>query len=266
MKLNAWPLLALTLCVPACDSADSPATDLQQIGEPSWQLVDFHRFTAPVGTAATNYVESRQTQQSLLPPPRHQPHPDLGIGPGAKHLDPYWTEFAEGVADAGYDEEDPYLPTDVNQGNGVWTVWMVIPRPGHHGFGSSPDYKLGPIIPHDVFPIHFSADVFRDGVQTSSHVEFDIPALDTIDPPFAVDGHSHIPMFLWSWWNGTAVPPGEEYVWHITMTDVTGAGWTVRVPTRYLQSSSLAAPGPGLGDLKARDSGGEALHVRAAGG
>ncbi|PCC72960.1 hypothetical protein SAMN02745121_02078 [Nannocystis exedens] len=268
MKNRTLSLLALMLFTPACDAPDSPAVDLQPIGEPTWQLVDFHRFSAPVGTSATQYAEARQTTAAVLPAPNHLPHPDLGIGPGAKHIDAYWAEMAEGIANAGFDEEDPFVPADVNGGNGLFTTFMAVPRFGHEAFGSSPDYKFGPIISHDVFPIHLSSDLWRDGTEVGLHVEFDIQALDAITPSFAVDGHSHFPLYLWYWWNNQGTPTPGEYAWHVTMTDATGAGWTVKVPAELLGAQALVQQGA----AKALSAGAEApaepaeIQVGFAGG
>jgi hypothetical protein len=61
--------------------AASGGTSLEPIGDPIWKPVDCHVFSAPVGTAETGYAEAFETFASLLPPPNHVAHPDLGIGP-----------------------------------------------------------------------------------------------------------------------------------------------------------------------------------------
>ncbi len=69
-------------------STSYAAVTFTPIGTPTWEPVDVHLFSAPVGTAP-NYPGFAQTTGALLPPPNHQPHPDLGIGPGVAHPPPY---------------------------------------------------------------------------------------------------------------------------------------------------------------------------------
>jgi hypothetical protein len=60
----------------------------------------------------------------------------------------------------------------------------------------------------------------------------DVPALDDdLDPPFAVDGHSHFPFFIADnedFGPGNVEPPGE-YLYDMTMVDATGHGWSIVV-------------------------------------
>jgi len=51
------------------------------IGHPTWHPVDFHMFSAPVGTTASGYAEFAATMQALLPPPNHVWYKTLGVGP-----------------------------------------------------------------------------------------------------------------------------------------------------------------------------------------
>jgi hypothetical protein len=82
----------------------APSVRLTPIGHPTWKPVDFHVFTAPVGTAATEYAEFSATTLALLPPPNHESHPDLGVGPSTPHSPPDDAELANGVADLGFHE------------------------------------------------------------------------------------------------------------------------------------------------------------------
>ena len=63
------------------------------------------------------------------------------------------------------------------------------------------------------------------------NADFDIPALDAIDPPFAVDGHSHLPVFIAD--NADFGPPEISlpgaYTYEITMLDNTDSGWSIEV-------------------------------------
>lgn len=198
------------------------------IGTPTWKPVDFHLFSAPVGTADSGYVEFFNTTLSLLPPPNHLPHPALGVGPGAPHQPPYDSEFAANVAALGYQDAVRFNRSQFSNGNGVYLVWMNVPFPGTTG--SSPDFASGPIIPNSLFPIHVSAVDVHNGKLFSNAADFDTPALDTIDPPFFVDGHSHFPVFIAD--NADFGPAGANllgsYDYRIVMTDSSGNGWLIR--------------------------------------
>lgn len=196
------------------------------IGNPTWKPVDFHMFSAPVGTAGTGYTEFFETMQALLPPPNHVFIESLGgVFPGAAHLPPYDQEMAAGVATQDYHEGVRFSQTEFSDGNGVWVAWMNVPHPGTTG--SSPDYASGPIIPNGLFPIHVAGTSTHNGAYFSNLGEFDVPALDTIG--YNVDGHSHFPFFYAD--NADFGPPDAKlrgsYAWLITMVDTTGNGWRI---------------------------------------
>lgn len=224
---------AITLLPTVALAAGGPpptlGVHLTPIGNPIWKPVDFHLFSAPLGTAASGYVEFGETMAALLPPPNHVPHPQLGIGPGAPHQPPYDGEMAAGVAAQGYRETVRFRPSEFRRGMAVWTTWMNVPNPGTTG--SSPDFLSGPIIPDSLFPIHVMATSTRNGAPYSTVFEGDVPALNAVIPPFAVDGHSHFPFFLAD--NSDFGPPGMQvngsYAWSITMTDTSGNGWQIDV-------------------------------------
>ena len=221
LNLGAVPLLAPA---PAADGVR-----ITPIGNPTWSPVDFHLFSAPVGTAASGYIEFLQTTLALLPPPNHVFHPQLGVGPGAAHAPPYDSELANGVATQGFREGTRFdLTTEFSNGAGVYLVWMNVPSPGTTG--SSPDFLSGAIIPNSLFPIHVTLKDLHSGKVFSGVQEFDVPKLDgNLDPPFAVDGHSHFPVFIGD--NADFGPPGGQvrgsYVYEITMIDQLGNGWRV---------------------------------------
>ena len=198
------------------------------IGTPTWKPVDFHLFSAPLGTAETGYVEFGQTMQALLPPPNHIPHPQLGVGPGAAHAPPYDSEMADGVEDLGFHEGVRFDTSEFSNGQGVWLAWMNVPAPGTTG--SSPDFASGPIIPNTLFPIVFSGTDAHNGKPFSFLGESTVPPLDgALTPPFSVDGHSHFPIFFAD--NADFGPSGAKlrgsYVWQIEMIDQSGSGWHI---------------------------------------
>ncbi len=196
------------------------------IGKPSWAPAGFQQFSAPIGTAASGYAEFLDTTLALLPEPNHRLHPELGVGPGDPHKGPYQRELADGVDAAGHHQRGPFALSEFSNGNGVWLVWMNVPRPGTKG--SSPDFSRGRIIPNELFPIAVTGFSTLRGETFSVLTDFQIPALDATDPPFAVDGHSHIPVFIADNVDfGSGVDPVGRYSWHLRLVDQTGAGWQI---------------------------------------
>jgi len=202
---------------------------LTRIGHPSWKPVDFHLFSAPIGTAADGYAEFATTALALLPPPNHVFHHDLLVGPGAAHQPPYDTELALGVAHQGYHQGRHFRAAEFSSGSGVWLVWMNVPRRG--ATGSSPDFASGPIIPNGLFPIEVRGVALHNGASFDPTLaNTSVPPLDSsLDPPFAVDGHSHFPMFIADTLD--VGPPGTKpegtYAYHVTLTDQQGDGWSI---------------------------------------
>ena len=203
---------------------------LERIGDPIWRPVDFHQFAAPIGTPESGFEEFGTTTLSLLPPPDHQSHPQLNVGPGAPHPPPYDAELAGGVAALGFDEGRVFGASEFSGANGIYLVWMTVPDPGTTG--SSPDFASGPIIPNELFPITIT------GVSTRNNRSFDpalanfsVPPLDdpNLTPSFDVDGHSHFPFFIAE---ATVFGPGDvgpagNYKYTIIMRDQQGNGWTI---------------------------------------
>lgn len=205
---------------------------LERIGDPIWRPVDFHLFSAPLGTPETGFAEFVATALALLPPPNHQFHPQLVVGPGAPHAPPYDAELAHGVAALGFEERRVFDASEFTGGNAVYLVSMVVPDPGTTG--SSPDFTSGPIIPNTLFPITLT------GVSTRNEELYDpalaalaVPALNdpTLTPRFDVDGHSHFPLFTSeaSVFGPAGVDPAGEYKYAMTLTDQAGNGWAIQV-------------------------------------
>lgn len=216
---------------PAHALAGPPPTQgvwMTPIGNPIWKPVDFHLFSALIGTAATGYDEFNQTSQALLPPPNHVLIPGLGVGPGAPHQPPYNTELAAGVANLRYHQGVRFNSTEFSNGMGVWLAWMNVPAPGT--IGSSPDFTRGPIIPNNLFPIHVLGTSTRNSKAFNPFLgDFNVPPLSP-PLPFNVGGHSHFPVFMAD--NADFGPPSANlngsYVFHIRMVDQSGNGWQVK--------------------------------------
>jgi hypothetical protein len=223
VALALQPTVALSASPPPAQGVR-----LTPIGNPTWKPVDFHLFSAPIGTAATGFTEFLETLQALLPPPNHAVHPDLGIGPGAPHVPPYDSELATGVANEGFHEGVRFKQSEFSNGEGVILAWMNVPAPGTTG--SSPDFASGPIIPNSLFPIHFSGRTLHNG-KVFSEFSSDVPPLDTnLDPPFDVDGHSHFPLFFAE--SAEFAPTGTanlrgSYQFEFQLIDQAGNGWRI---------------------------------------
>jgi hypothetical protein len=207
---------------------------VKRVGDPIWRPVDFHLFTAPIGSPP-NFAGFAATTEALLPPPNHEPDvPLLGIGPGAPHAPPYDRELAAGVAASGFVDRHSFPASAFSGENGVWLAWMTVPDPGVTG--RSPDFASGPIIPNSLFPIEV------DGIATRNGEAFDpaligfvgateVPPLDErVAPRFAgVEGHSHFPFFTVTaqLFGPANTPLTGRYRYEITMRDQAGNGWDI---------------------------------------
>jgi hypothetical protein len=228
--LSLFAAIAWVCAMAAC-AAPPPTQGVKvtAIGNPTWAPVDVHLFSAPIGTAATGYVEFGETTLALLPEPNHTFIPALGVGPGVPHAPPYTHELRDGVAALGFHEGVHFAASEFSAGAGIYLAYMLIPAPGV--VGSSPDFASGPIIPNSLFPIHAIAQNAHDNKPFSNVGELFVPALDaSVDPRFAgLGGHSHIPVF-WAD-NADFGPPGARlngtYRLSVTMLDTGGQGWLI---------------------------------------
>ena len=226
--LIAFAFTILPAVAPMAAPPSAQGVRITPIGAPTWEPVDFHRFSAPIGTADSGYVEFGETMLSLLPPPNHVSNPALGVGPGAPHAPPYDSELADGVNNLGFDEGVRFATSEFSNGAGVWLAWMNVPAPGTTG--SSPDFSSGPIIPNALFPIHFSGIDVHNGKYFSNLGAADVPPLDAnLSPPFNVDGHSHFPIFFAdnADFGPTGAKLGGSYEFQIVITDQLGNGWRI---------------------------------------
>jgi hypothetical protein len=218
--LLAFPILN---CGGGDDEIEVHAT---KVGNPLFEPVDFHKVSTRIGVPDDGWADFPRTLETLLPLPNHQPHPSLGIGPGAAHAGPYDAELAGRLKTLGLADKDVFRESEFTGGEGVFLLWMVTPT-SQAPNGSSPDFQSGRIIPSSVFPITVHAELFGNG-ESWFDFGFDVPALDgALDPPFAVEGHSHFPLFFAT--NGDGEPLGA-FEWRFTMRDRAGNGWDIRVP------------------------------------
>jgi hypothetical protein len=218
---------------------------LAPIGNPIWRPADIHVFSAPCGNAGDGYAEFLTTALGILPPPNHVFNPALGVGPGAPHAGPYTSELASGITNLGFAESHSFGVPQFSNGSGVWTAWMIVADPGVTG--SSPDFAAGPIVPNSLFPIHIAGTTYRNNAVWDPFLgTFDVPALNAITPPFAVDGASHTPIFFFD--NMDFAPPNTNangsYTYRWRLTDASGNGWDMSA------SFTVAGQGGGGGSKK----------------
>jgi hypothetical protein len=210
--------------------------EITPIGAPLWRPVDVHLFSAAVGTAATGFAEFAATTEALLPPPNHRPHPGLGIGPGDPHSD-FDREFERGLANLGLTDQSVFNASGFTNGMGVFLAYMLVLDTGAPA-GSSPDFVSGPIIANSLFPLSVNEATTRGGVLFSPSTVFPIPALNAVDPPFDVEGHSHIPVFYADTLELALAPgtsPFGSFIYTDTMLDAgetDGGSWPVSTSSR----------------------------------
>jgi len=206
-------------------------TQATPIGRPSWQPVDFHLFSAPVGTFENGFAQFFELQRQLLPPPNHLFDTVFNIVPGAPHRPPYSAELGDGVARLGLRDALAYGASQFKIPNGVYLVWMTVPGPMAPK-GSSPDFGSGPIIPNGLFPIQVRGVATRNGAPFDPFLAaVDVPPTTALPSPIAVDGHSHFPIFVADFLEFG--PPGTNptglYRYAITMVDAAGSGWKLSI-------------------------------------
>lgn len=215
-------MMTTTTTTTSSGGGDAPTFGVTKVGDPLWEPVDFHQASVPVGDMFMNF---QMVIEGILPPPNHQHHDDLGVGPGAAHAGPYTGEIGAGYLAEGYVDHMTYTKVEGSVPNAVLTSWMMIPSTGA-SMGSSPDGAMTPIIPNTIFPIAVTIDAYQDNMLLDGYsYGFDVPALDsTLTPPFNVDGHSHFPLFSAVVFDGMPVYPGTIET-RIHMEDATGDGY-----------------------------------------
>ena len=175
----------------------------KKVGNPTWEPVDFHIFSGPIGTFDDGFAEFGQNLCGLLPPPNHScslymcaTNPGgFGAGPDAPHAG-YETEMASGVKNLGFVEKTSFQISEFSIPRGVYAVWMIVAGPDSPK-GSSPDFDNGPIIPNSICPITTHGETFRNRQVFNPFLgDIVVPPIDQFPcHPWAVDGHSHIPIF-----------------------------------------------------------------------
>jgi hypothetical protein len=195
----------------------------EKIGNPLWEPVDFHQVTVDMSPYAPTYFQPLLEQ--IMPAPNHVWNDALGIGPGAAHSSPYDHELEDGLARLGLRTGSLFSTAEATWPNAILSLWMVVPS-ASAPLGSSPDFDRGAVIPHTIVPINVNVDLYMGGAANPEfNFGFDVPALDTIDPPINVEGHSHFPIFTYVSWDQAEA--GRHFL-DTTITDNEGNGWKVK--------------------------------------
>jgi hypothetical protein len=217
----------------------SAQVTLRQIGHPTWEPVDAHIFTAPIGTVESPCCDLfLDTATTALPPPNHVPDSILFIGPGAPHDPPYDQEFAAGLASSGFREATTFSTSEFSLPSAVYAMWMIVPTARSPYSGKSQDFESGPIIPNELFPITVNGTALRNAQAwdpfVGNFVRDSLPVIGTLYDPVRyqdVDGDSHFPVFYADAIDfGPAVDPAAaaaSYEYQVEMRDSTGAGWDI---------------------------------------
>lgn len=207
------------------------------IGTPTWQPVDLHVFSAPIGVAATGYAGFLATLAAILPPPKHVSDPVFGILPGVSHSPPYDEEIASGVSGLGFAEKTVFTQQEFSNGMGVYLAYMIAPGPGS-AVGSSSDFAAGPIVPNSLLPIHSVYSTFRNGALFKALEMFDTAV------PNGVAGYSHIPNFFANNFDFASDPSAGisgSYEYQIVLTDTAGNGWNIAAPFQVVPEPGTVA-------------------------
>jgi hypothetical protein len=220
------PVIFLVLAPLVPVQAQGPAVTVSRIGDPVWELVDFHMFSAPVGPPP-NFDGFFSTITTML-----MLDGDGNRDPLAPPYDQIWTDA---LAANRLQDQTEFLTTEADgNDNGVYFVLTMMPD--GRNVGSSFDFASGPIIPGSLLPIECGIDLFREGER-----------IGFCDAEYGdsrqFDGESHIPFFsawppqLWP----TGTPLTGRFELSGTLLDASGAGYALSAPfTVVPEPSSIA--------------------------
>jgi hypothetical protein len=200
------------------------------IGDPVWQFVDPHFFSALVGADGSQVIP---TGLSILNPPGQSYYtfnPSLGFGPDQPNPGPYFNEIGRGLARAGIATKRVLSPAEFEGDNGIWLGFMAIPS-CRAPFGKSPDAPNGRIIPDAIFPITGQGVLNKDGNVYDPYFSITVPKMNDALPGNGYQGYSKAPFFAIDtreFAGHAGEDPTGHYVFEETYTDASGAGWTLR--------------------------------------
>ncbi len=220
---------------------------------PTWQPVDFHFFTAPIGDAGNGFAGFSQVQQTLFPGPGYGF--DLnhnGVIPGSQPVPgPYGNVMGSALSSHGILDQTIFTVAQFSLPNAVWLGWINVPT-ASAPIGSSPDFASGPIIPNSIHPLVFAGTTNRNGVL------FDPNWSGQTDPTTALglanpgQGFSHQPYFTaetFEFGNGSALSADGAYLHQFTETDALGNGWAINASFAVVPAAVVPLPSALLSSL-----------------
>jgi hypothetical protein len=218
-----------------CEGCEATA-----MGDPLWQPVDMLITSGLIGFNGAKESPFAATLGQIFMPLHRVDTTSMVIAPGEAHRPPYGGELPTLVTNAGFRLAQSLDAWEVSAPGGVILAMTAVPTEAAP-FGASADFTNGRIVPNTVFPIHIDGEMTRDGMAYDSAFDSDFPG-----PGGGGDGASH--WFFVAGENESWGPPGTpvpgSYVFTLTLTDATGAGWVVRIPYTV-----VPPPTPGCDDM-----------------
>ena len=127
-KLSAIALSAALAFFVVAARSNAAQVQVTKIGNPAWNVVDFHLVAADVGTAADNYAEFFSlTGDKILPPPFYKNYPGVGAGPsGVEHQPPYDQDLGNGLKNLGLKDTTTFPISDFTNGRAPVGMFMIV--------------------------------------------------------------------------------------------------------------------------------------------
>jgi len=213
----------------AADSADTSSGNLTvtftKIQSPTWEVVDFQQFSAPIGTSATGYAEMISSIKKIITNHKYYTSQNL-FGPDKPHSG-FTTEVGEGIIDAGFTHGIEFTKSDWTKPKGIILMFTVVPT-SDAPTGSSVELADGPILPNSYFPLSSDADLYKGTTLIDPEFDSQTPAVTQLGLSQNYDGYSHL---HFSFAESTEFIPGDAgtYSWRVKLRDQTGAGWNLEI-------------------------------------
>jgi hypothetical protein len=197
------------------------------VGDPTFQVVGFQMFSAPLGTATDEFMQRKVTVETILPDHELLLDRDL-LAPRLPADPPYDLEIAAGVLRAGFVNKDRYITSEWTAPQGIYLAAQIVPT-DRSPSGSSADFASGVVLPNSLFPITVDVDLWKGGSLFDDDFDFDFPTSAELQPGTSYDGYSHVPLFFWRNTDMIASSP-DTYQFRMRIVDASGNGWRVFVP------------------------------------
>lgn len=207
----------------------------RSIGSPAWEPAQALALVAEIGSLETG-PQLYFDWHSEFFGSRHVHSPsETAFLPGEPHDGPYASELAVLAEAAGFSSTQQLSEAEFAPPSGLVLLIMIVPG-SEAPQGRSPDFKEGPIIPNELFPIDVMGGVYREGQPYDLGVNDRIVGYDALSEPIDVEGASH---FFVSFGENSGFGPADlapvgDYEFSLRATDVHGTGWELKVPFRVV--------------------------------